>query len=143
MPSDAVKKCTARTGSHGSGSARQYAPPSVVARMVVAPTTQPWLASVKSTVASPAASLVRYCVTQCRPPSAVCRIRLEPTTQPSEEPTNCTAVSVGCARPPDASVAPPLPSDVLQDGLGVGLTAGGGEWLAERLALGPAPVACV
>src|SRR5215467_4837978 len=144
MPSDEVKKCTVRIGSHGSGSARQCAPPSVVARMVVPPTTQPWLASVKSTVASPALVLVRYCVTQCCPPSAVCRIRSEPTTQPWEEPTNWTAFRAGFAGPPEsaACASAGLPGDVPQDGLGAGLTERSGDGLADRLALRFAPLAC-
>src|SRR5262249_27126101 len=115
--------------------------------MVEAPTTQPWLASVKSTVASPALLLVRYCVTQCRPPSAVCRIRSEPTTQPSAEPTNWTAFRVGFAGPLESAacwaVAPPLPSDAPQDRLGAGLAERAGEGLAERPGLRLAPPACV
>src|SRR5579859_486378 len=133
-PSVGLKKCTARIGTHGSGSACQCAPPSVVASTVVSPTTQPWLASVKSRLASPAAGLVTNCVTQCRPPSEVCRIRFEPTTQPSEADTNCTAFSVGCAVPGGFPVgALGVPLAVWQDGLAEALTDGLADALGEPL----------
>src|SRR6266702_1632167 len=142
-PSAGLRKCTARTGSQGSASACQLAPPSVVARTVVAPTTQPCLASVKSTVASPAFRLVRYWATQRRPPSAVCRIRSEPTTQPSEADTNWTAFSFGFpvvtdrsrAAPGDGfSVALACPVVAPQDGLGDGLAGCPADRLAKWLA---------
>ncbi len=54
-PSIEFTKCTVLMAWHGSGSARQCEPPSVVASSSVAPVTQPCLTSVKSTVASCAA----------------------------------------------------------------------------------------
>src|SRR5450755_1774957 len=48
-PTAGLMKCTVRSSGHGSGSCRHFSPLSAVARMVDAPTTQPWLESTKST----------------------------------------------------------------------------------------------
>src|SRR5450755_444585 len=92
-PTAGLMKCTVRSSGHGSGSCRHFSPLSAVARMVDAPTTQPWLESTKSTELSRARAVVRYSVSQCRPPSSVPRIRSGPTTQPVEPATNCTPPS--------------------------------------------------
>ena len=80
-------KCTDRITGHGSGSAVQRAPPSVVASRDVVPTAQPSCPLMKSTEVR--LSLPDSCARQCAPPSAVARIVSWPTAHPCAADTNC------------------------------------------------------
>ncbi len=81
---------------HGSFSAVQVAPPSVVRSSVSPPAAQPCWASVKSTWSR--AALPLYCLVQVRPASVVARIRPAPATQPWLGSVNWTASRAGAPR---------------------------------------------
>ena len=80
-------KCTERITGHGSGSAVQRAPPSVVASRDVMPTAQPSCPLMKSTEVR--LSLPDSCAVQCVPPSAVARIAFWLTAHPCDADANC------------------------------------------------------
>jgi hypothetical protein len=141
-------KCTDRITGHGSGSAVQLAPPSVVASREAVPTAQPSSPVMKSTEVK--LSLPDSCVIQCAPPSAVARIESWLTAQPCAADTNCSppmppGYEDGCAAGQErplaaaADAGPPARAEMAgADGAGVD---GAGFVAAE--AAGPAaePVA--
>lgn len=86
-PVSGEMKCTDLITGHGSASAVQRAPPSVVASSDVVPTAQPSCPLMKSTEVR--LSLPDSCLVQCAPPSAVARIVSWLTAQPRDGDTNC------------------------------------------------------
>src|SRR5262245_30502074 len=115
-------KCTDLITGHGSASAVQCAPPSVVASSEAVPTAQPSCPLTKSTEVR--LSLPDSCRVQWAPPSAVARIVSWLTAQPRDGDTNCRPSMAGgseaacapaqelpCAGAPAAAPGADAPAD--------------------------------